>query len=196
MKTLGERLKELRVERKISLGKLEGAVNISASTIRDYENDNKNPTVEKLTRLAEYYGVSLDYLAGLTEAKTVDMTIQAICKATGLHDNNVTLLGRMKEAIEEDIYISLSGDVVTSDELADYVDKYTQINFINDLLTDAEALYIISHMVNELLHKGSEGLSGADISRVEGGRYWACQNALTEFIKKIVEKGAGDPNAT
>jgi hypothetical protein len=103
------------------------------------------------------------------------------------------LLERMAKAKAEDIFMDFAtGEIYSRDELEAFIDKYTQIDFVNDLLTDAKALYIIAHMVDELLHKGSEGVTGADVHRVKGGRYWACQNALTELIQTIVEGGAVD----
>lgn len=90
--TLGKRLKELRIDKKISLGKLEEAVDISTSNLGDYENDNKNPTVERLKRIAEFYGVSLDYLAGITEVKSVDFSVRAICDEIGLSEAAVIKL--------------------------------------------------------------------------------------------------------
>jgi len=100
-KVLGGRLKELRANKRISLGKLAEAVRISASNLADYENDAKNPTVDRLRRIAEFYGVSLDYLAGTTEIKSVDLSTRAICDATGLSEYAVNMLTITKKAIDD-----------------------------------------------------------------------------------------------
>ena len=98
--TLGKRLKEERIEKGISLEKLKGAVGISTSNLGDYENDSKNPTIDRLLRIAEFYGVSLDYLAGRTEIKSPEPTIRAICDATGLSEDAVRRLRSNREMMD------------------------------------------------------------------------------------------------
>lgn len=188
--TLGERLKALRSERGVSLGKLEKAVNITASTLGDYENDNKNPSIERLKRLAEFYGVSLDYLAGLSEARSVNISIRQICKKTGLSEDAINTLINMKMARGEDTYISLdTGEISCLQEIEEKLDEklsrqYGQIDLINDFLEDAKTLFIIATMIDELKNIDSKGLSFRDRSKMIGGCFWECQNALTELIKK------------
>ena len=68
--TLQEKLKDLRVNQHLTLSELSERVGISASALGAYENENnegKDLSVYCLTQLAKYYGVSADYLLGLTE---------------------------------------------------------------------------------------------------------------------------------
>ena len=68
--TIGERLKDLRVERKLTLEELADEVGISKSALGKYESDNgKDISPYSIMQLAEYYGVSCDYLMGRTETK-------------------------------------------------------------------------------------------------------------------------------
>ena len=63
--TIQEKLKDLRVERGLTLEELEAKVNISKSTLGSYEsNDYKDISHTSLMILAKYYGVSVDYLLG------------------------------------------------------------------------------------------------------------------------------------
>ncbi|RGD02059.1 XRE family transcriptional regulator [Lachnospiraceae bacterium AM25-11LB] len=60
--TIQEKLKDLRVERGLTLEELEAEVNISKSTLGSYENDEyKDISHTSLITLAKYYGVSTDY---------------------------------------------------------------------------------------------------------------------------------------
>lgn len=90
--TMGERLKDLRTSKKLSLQTLHELVGMSASTLGAYENDLKNPSVELIKRLADYYDVSLDYLTGRTEISNPQIDIQAICSKTGLAQETVQFL--------------------------------------------------------------------------------------------------------
>ena len=68
--TIGERLKDLRVERKLTLEQLAAEVGISKSALGKYESDNgKDISPYIILLLADYYGVSCDYLMGRTETK-------------------------------------------------------------------------------------------------------------------------------
>ena len=68
--TIGERLKDLRVERRLTLEQLAAEVGISKSALGKYESDNgKDISPYSILLLADYYGVSCDYLMGRTEIK-------------------------------------------------------------------------------------------------------------------------------
>lgn len=68
--TIQERLKDLRVERGLTLEQLERQTGISKSALGNYENeDYKDITHTSIVTLAKFYGVSADYLLGLTETK-------------------------------------------------------------------------------------------------------------------------------
>ncbi|MGN9126755.1 helix-turn-helix domain-containing protein [Oliverpabstia intestinalis] len=69
--TTQEKLKDLRVARKLTLKQLEAEVGIASSTLGEYENnDYKDITSHSLEVLAKFYGVSVDYLLGITENNT------------------------------------------------------------------------------------------------------------------------------
>lgn len=59
-----ERLKELRSEKCIGQIELSKAINVSKGIISLWENGLREPTLSNLIALAQFLGVSLDYLAG------------------------------------------------------------------------------------------------------------------------------------
>lgn len=63
------RLKELRKQKKISQVKLAMDLNMSQNTISRYENLERQADYATLIRFADYFGVTLDYLLGRTDAK-------------------------------------------------------------------------------------------------------------------------------
>ena len=68
--TIQERLKDLRVERGLTLEQLSTETGISKSALGKYEADDfKDISPFSLVELAKFYGVSTDYLLGLTEQK-------------------------------------------------------------------------------------------------------------------------------
>lgn len=64
MVTIGAVLKDLMACNDVSQRKLARETNMSVSTISRLVNDQGEPTVEALGKLADYFGVSTDYLLG------------------------------------------------------------------------------------------------------------------------------------
>lgn len=68
--TNGERLKDLRSAHNLTLKELAEQTGLSASALGSYEtDDDKEISPYSVTTLAKFYGVSTDYLLGLTETK-------------------------------------------------------------------------------------------------------------------------------
>ena len=68
--TIQERLKDLRVERGLTLEQLSAETSISKSALGKYEADDfKDISPFSMVALAKFYVVSTDYLLGLTEQK-------------------------------------------------------------------------------------------------------------------------------
>lgn len=69
---LGDRLKELRKKRKYSQEDLAKIIGINRGTYGQYEIGRRNPDYETLKKLAEFYGVTTDYLLGLEKKEKED----------------------------------------------------------------------------------------------------------------------------
>ena len=62
----GDRLAELREERKMSQKQLADYLKVTVPTISEYENNKICPSLERIIMIARYFDVSMDYLCGLT----------------------------------------------------------------------------------------------------------------------------------
>ena len=61
------RIKERRVDSDISQKEIAEYLGVKQNTYSDYENGKINLPLEVFFKLADYYQVSLDYLAGRTD---------------------------------------------------------------------------------------------------------------------------------
>ena len=62
-------IKELREEKGISQSELAKAMNVSRSTITMMENGSRKGSIQLLTKMADYFGVTVDYLEGKVDYK-------------------------------------------------------------------------------------------------------------------------------
>lgn len=68
----GDRLKELREEKELKQAELANLFNISPSTIGMYEQNRRTPDFALLNSIADYFGVSIDYLLGRTDIRNYE----------------------------------------------------------------------------------------------------------------------------
>lgn len=141
---MAERLKELRGG--LSHDKVSKAieerygVKISKDSLMNYEftkpnhdktGKNKGMRIEYLWCLADFYGVSADYILGLTDIKIPDTTMRATVEYTGLTEDNVGTLHTAKDAADcAEHFEYNSGLTIHGDR--------PYLDFANDLL---DALY-------------------------------------------------------
>ena len=64
MANLSERLKELRKSKKMTQKQMAEALQITLRQYQRYESGNQTTTLENLIKMADFFGVSLDYLVG------------------------------------------------------------------------------------------------------------------------------------
>lgn len=64
---LGQRLKELRIEKGLTQKELAKELNVHSVTYLHYEKDQREPPLTTLAKMAIYFGVSTDYLLGLED---------------------------------------------------------------------------------------------------------------------------------
>ena len=88
--SIQEKLWELRKDKKLGQKEVAQAIGISAGTISNYENDEyKDISLSVLIKFAKFYGVSLDWLVGLTENRYItNIEIAEL----HLDDNTIELL--------------------------------------------------------------------------------------------------------
>ena len=63
----GSRLKELRQDRKLSQKQFAKEIGYSQSQVSQWETNINEPTSSAITKIANYFNVSTDYLLGLED---------------------------------------------------------------------------------------------------------------------------------
>jgi transcriptional regulator with XRE-family HTH domain len=65
----GERLKEIREEHQLSQEQLAKKIDTQKQNISRYENKKREPGINIVTKVADFFGISIDYLVGRKNQK-------------------------------------------------------------------------------------------------------------------------------
>ena len=71
---LSERIRQLRLARSLSQVELANCLNVSKQSVSNWENDNIQPSIDMLVKIADFFGVSTDYLLGRTTERYLDIS--------------------------------------------------------------------------------------------------------------------------
>lgn len=173
-----ERLKDLRTSMGISTKALADATGISVGSLNTWENDDatagKTSTdgikLENLIKLADFYGVSLDYLAGRTDVKSPSPTVQGVCEYTGLREKSVNLLHSVKET-------------AINDEFMDFSFTLTAASFEPELLKEPDMIDIKKKLTRIVSVKASEQMLNGLNALLECDRIKGLLLDLDDYIK-------------
>ena len=65
MSIFAQRLRELRLEKGLSMKQLSKEINTTDAAVSNWENEINEPKISYLKAIAQYFNVSADYLLGL-----------------------------------------------------------------------------------------------------------------------------------
>ena len=74
----GLRLRELREKKRLSQQQLADWLGLTRFSISNYENNTQTPPADTLVRLADIYGVSVDYLLGVKNDRKRVLVIEGL----------------------------------------------------------------------------------------------------------------------
>ncbi len=69
---IGKRIKKLRENKNLNQLEFSKILNISNTTLSQYEAGNRTPSDEIKEKVADYFNVSVDYLLGRTEKYSIE----------------------------------------------------------------------------------------------------------------------------
>ncbi len=159
-----ERLRELRNDNGVSLKDLANSLDTTAQSLSLYERAERTINIDLLYKIAKYFNVSADYLLGLTDNKTFDITVKAICEYTGLNDEAVESLANFArldfsepginetpEESEMNLKISLNifkirNDFIASDWFWDIMDHISELDIISEQWKNAVTNQVLAEL--------------------------------------------------
>lgn len=102
----GNRLRNLRISENITGVELGKVLNVTKVAISNWESGKRTPDQETLTKIADYFDVTTDYLLGRTDEKKPKERFQGVNTIAAHRIGNIEQLS--DEGLEElDNYIEL-----------------------------------------------------------------------------------------
>ena len=93
MVNMGDKLHSLRTEMKLTQKQVADRIGLAISAGSSYESGTRYPSYETLIKLSRMFHVSTDYLLGLTEKRSVDVT--------GLEDAEIELITQLVDKLKK-----------------------------------------------------------------------------------------------
>lgn len=93
--TMCDRIKSLCVESGLTIKTLEKELGFGNGVIRRW--NESSPSINSVIRVADYFNVSVDWLCGLSDAKSKDCEIADVCNYIGLDEDEIAILRNLKQ---------------------------------------------------------------------------------------------------
>lgn len=103
MSSFGARLKKLRENENLSQTELAKRLNLSQSVIAYYESNKKQPSQDTLSKMADYFNVTVDYLLGRNNKPDSVGEIQGFIKELGIDEVGFFDIDQWRNLSAEDI---------------------------------------------------------------------------------------------
>lgn len=181
------RIAELRKERGLTLKQLGEVFNVRDSTLSQYETGKRNPQLGLLQELADYFGVSIEFLTRDTDERDfpVNTDSEALKVIKMMDDNKINILNLSKStSLQLALWIMANSDKFTNGIYQKYLN--TASSFIRTLESEVKVLKRYSEMrrnVNQTVEKIYEKLT------LEEDYYGASPKEVLEFIEQSERVG-------
>ena len=115
--TFAKNLREMIPGKKV--GELAKYLGCTPQAINQYKQGTAFPKTENLIKIAEYLGVSMDYLLGLSNVSSLDPDVKMVCQYTGLSESSVLALRENRYPAD----IEVINELLSSDGFWEMVSK-------------------------------------------------------------------------
>lgn len=106
---------------------------VTRQTITNWQMRDASPDIIKLTSIARHFGVSTDYLLGLSDTKSPDISVRATAEYTGLSEeaveklhngivDNVAYGARLNQQKRYD-YLRIASEFICSNEFSEIIHR-------------------------------------------------------------------------
>ena len=173
------RFRELMGLNKVSQTVMAELCGVQRQSISLWYNGDTRPDIISLGKIAQYFGVSTDYLLGLTEYKTTDRATKELCNTLGLSEEAIDILSanpnsKLANILKE----KLAKDYIFDDK------EYNKELIIGDAMMVSDAMsYRTSEVINWLIND----FINAQIVAIRNDTEFYTEQSLIELMHDFIE---------
>lgn len=123
------KLRKLRIEKKLTIKALADELGIKESTLSKYERAEREPNIETLTLLADYFNVSIDYLVG--KSNCIHEEYQPISDLLGIDEKTIKTLQELSAPVSDYSSLDLLEAIIQHPQFPNLMEKINQ-HFAHD----------------------------------------------------------------
>jgi transcriptional regulator with XRE-family HTH domain len=198
--SIGTRIKELREKRGWTqedlVEKLKANENVERSTLAKWETGRQDFKTKHIIALAEIFGVTSDYLLGLSITPSVDYDTKMICDYTGLDEKSIEFLHYEPDTTSLEIINAF----IKSYEFWDIIDELQNIENLHYFITQdckdkigyqGETLKESIKMLDSYYTKNPKFKN--DLKQLTAHKQnlklaqFGCDNSFTDIVKAYVD---------
>lgn len=173
------RFRELMGLNKVSQTVMAELCGVQRQSISLWYNGDTRPDIISLGKIAQYFGVSTDYLLGLTDYKTTDRATKELCNTLGLSEDAVDILSENPNSRLANQY----RDMIRK-SFIDFEEEFDEELVEGETSVMIEAFsYKVSETINWLVNDYIEGVNTA---LNNDGDYWT-ERSLIDLLHHFVE---------
>ena len=192
---LAKRLKELIAETNEKQAAIAHDVDMQESRLSNLINGKtKNTSAQTIVKLARYFNVSIDYLLGFSDVKTLDPNVQTSAAYTGLSEETIKNLHNNLTDNKQSIFIRYIEFILNSD----FVSAVKYHPFDYDLLKCVKLIIANSLAVVDLKSDIAKYRKYSDRSQIIDGIKYHIITTLGDYLEDFflneVKQYLGDLN--
>ncbi len=108
---IGLRITEILAQKGITQKSLADHIRIKPNVISYWCKGERTPNTEQIIMIADYFGVSTDYLLCRTDVASTNTDIQMICDYTGLSEKAIQIVANCKMNGDDIAIIACKGKI-------------------------------------------------------------------------------------
>lgn len=135
--SVAERIRWLRTSRGMEQEELASKIDVTRKTINVYEleKNKKGIPIDIIVKIAKVFNVTTDYLLGMTDLQSTDITYKKINKIIGLDDDAISILQKYNTIYKGQVLIPILNFLIEQEELPP---DETQYEFISNKSNNQE----------------------------------------------------------
>lgn len=185
-KAIGKRINALLAKKFKRQKDLATALGVNDNTISYFVSGKRMPNTEQIIKISDFFGVSADYLLGLSDTATTDKDVQFICEYTGLSERAIEVLSIYnKNKRTETEFTPIIDKLLKSHKLTYIclcIDEFSEAieqknNVLDCLMTEDIRLSETNEDKENIIEQCKELTDKADLN------LFRLQEAITDFAK-------------